>query len=131
MNNRRTFRPDIPQPLEARSDGRLNHSGHRPTSEQRRFSLARSVSVEALNISQSIPAQTSLQDDRLLSRKEICAFLGVSYTTVWSWMRAGKFPRSIDLNGIPKWRESDVRRAVDACPERRLKPLAAAESGEN
>ena len=66
-----------------------------------------------------------LEPDRLIGRKELCRFLGVSYPTVWKWLRAGKFIPAIDCNGIPKWQLSAVRSWVNAQPRRVVKPLSS------
>ena len=40
--------------------------------------------------------------DRLIFRSELIDIVGVSYVTVWSWMRAGTFPRGRDTSaGAP------------------------------
>ena len=39
--------------------------------------------------------------DRLIFRSELIDIVGVSYVTVWSWMRAGTFPRGRDIGGAP------------------------------
>lgn len=73
-----------------------------------------------------IASPRALEADRLIGRKELCRFLGVSYTTVWGWIRSERFVPAIDINGIPKWRLSDVRAWVDARPRRAVKPLPLA-----
>jgi predicted DNA-binding transcriptional regulator AlpA len=48
--------------------------------------------------------------DRMLSRDEVCGRTGKTFATIWSWMRAGKFPRarSASPGGTPMWLESEV-----------------------
>ncbi len=41
--------------------------------------------------------------DRLIFRSELIDTVGVSYVTVWSWMRAGTFPRGRDIGGRTAW----------------------------
>lgn len=40
--------------------------------------------------------------------------LPVSEKTIWTWVREGKFPRPIRLNGRTVWRLSDVNTWIDA-----------------
>jgi prophage regulatory protein len=57
---------------------------------------------------------------RLLSRREVIDRVGVSYPTLWSWMRAGKFPRSRVVGGKVAWLESEIDRWIAELP---IKPL--------
>jgi predicted DNA-binding transcriptional regulator AlpA len=60
---------------------------------------------------------------RLLSRIEVCARIGVSYPTIWKWMREGRFPRSRVMNdGKICWIESDVEKWILGLPVQTLKP---------
>jgi predicted DNA-binding transcriptional regulator AlpA len=62
--------------------------------------------------------------DRLLSKAEVLRLVGFSYATVWAWMRAGRFPRSVVVGTGPAakvaWRESEIRAWLDALPRSRL-----------
>jgi predicted DNA-binding transcriptional regulator AlpA len=58
---------------------------------------------------------------RLLSRAEVVARIGVSFPTIWTWMRAGKFPRSRDINGTPRWLSNEIDAYLLSLPLRRLK----------
>ena len=59
--------------------------------------------------------------DRLIFRSELIDIVGVSYVTVWSWMRAGTFPRGRDIGGRTAWIESEVAAWIASRPIRRLK----------
>src|SRR5271157_2024839 len=59
--------------------------------------------------------------DRLIFRSELIDTVGVSYVTVWSWMRAGTFPRGRDIGGRTAWIESEVAAWIASRPIRRLK----------
>jgi prophage regulatory protein len=59
--------------------------------------------------------------DRLISRDELIDIVGVSYVTVWNWMRAGTFPRGRDIGGRTAWIESEVAAWIASRPIRRLK----------
>jgi predicted DNA-binding transcriptional regulator AlpA len=41
------------------------------------------------------------EDERLLSKAEVIDRTGKSFVTIWTWMRAGKFPRDCDAHGRP------------------------------
>jgi predicted DNA-binding transcriptional regulator AlpA len=57
---------------------------------------------------------------RLLSRREVIDRVGVSYPTLWSWMRAGKFPRSRVIGGKIAWLDFEIERWIMDLP---IKPL--------
>ena len=59
--------------------------------------------------------------DRLIFRGELLDIVGVSYVTVWSWMRAGTFPRGRHIGGRTAWIESEVAAWIASRPIRRLK----------
>ena len=58
---------------------------------------------------------------RLLDKAEILAITGVTFPTVWTWMRAGKFPRSRVAGGKSIWRSDEVEAWLDTLPVRKLK----------
>jgi predicted DNA-binding transcriptional regulator AlpA len=37
------------------------------------------------------------KNPKLISKPEVLDRIGVTYPTIWAWMRAGKFPRSVVL----------------------------------
>lgn len=63
---------------------------------------------------------------RLISKPEVLDRVGVTYPTLWSWMREGRFPRSRELGGKAAWIESEVEAWIAALPVRRLKGDKAA-----
>jgi predicted DNA-binding transcriptional regulator AlpA len=58
---------------------------------------------------------------RLMSKHEVCAIVGVSFPSLWTWMRNGTFPRSRIVGGQSKWLSSDIDQWLAALPVRRLK----------
>jgi predicted DNA-binding transcriptional regulator AlpA len=63
---------------------------------------------------------------RLLTKPEVLLVAGgVSYPTLWSWMRAGTFPRARVVGGKSMWRSDEVQAWLDALPVRPLKGDAA------
>ena len=64
---------------------------------------------------------------RLLSKREVLDRVGLTYPTLWAWMRAGNFPRSRELGGRVAWLESEIEVWMNALPIRRLKGDAPAE----
>jgi predicted DNA-binding transcriptional regulator AlpA len=62
---------------------------------------------------------------RLLSKAEVLAIVGVSFPTIWSWMRAGKFPRArisgSGRNSKSVWRSDEVEQWLAQLPVRKLK----------
>jgi len=57
--------------------------------------------------------------DRLILRNELIDIIGVSYVTIWGWMRAGTFPRGRDIGGRTAWIESEVAAWIASRPIRR------------
>jgi len=66
---------------------------------------------------------------RLLCKTEVLQIVGVSYPTLWAWMRAGKFPRARITGGGSNsksvWRSDEVEQWLAGLPMRRLKGDAA------
>jgi prophage regulatory protein len=59
---------------------------------------------------------------RLLSRQEVCARLGVTYPSIWLWMRQGKFPRSVVISKTKiGWLESEIDAYIASLPRSALK----------
>ena len=58
---------------------------------------------------------------RLISKAELLEKIGVTFPTIWKWMRAGKFPRGREIGGKTMWIEADVEAWILAQPARRLK----------
>ena len=62
---------------------------------------------------------------RLLDKVEIRQITGVSFTTIWKWMRAGHFPRCYAIGHGEKtksvWRSDDIDRWIDGLKVRKLK----------
>jgi predicted DNA-binding transcriptional regulator AlpA len=58
---------------------------------------------------------------RLISKPEVLDRVGVTFPTLWAWMRAGTFPRSRDLGGKACWLESEIDAWIENRPIRRLK----------
>jgi predicted DNA-binding transcriptional regulator AlpA len=58
---------------------------------------------------------------RLLDKPEVMAITGVSFPTIWTWMRDGKFPRSRIVGGKSMWLSTEIEAWIAALPVRRLK----------
>jgi predicted DNA-binding transcriptional regulator AlpA len=59
----------------------------------------------------------------LLGKAKILKITGVSFPTVWAWMRAGTFPRSRIVGGKSMWRSDEIDAWLAGLPLRPLKPL--------
>jgi predicted DNA-binding transcriptional regulator AlpA len=57
----------------------------------------------------------------LLSKRQVLAIINVSYPTLWSWMRRGKFPRSRVVGGKSMWLSTDIEAWLATLPVRKLK----------
>jgi predicted DNA-binding transcriptional regulator AlpA len=58
---------------------------------------------------------------RLLSKNEVLEIVGVTYPSIWSWMRAGAFPRSRIVGGRSMWRSDEIAEWLAGLPVRPLK----------
>jgi predicted DNA-binding transcriptional regulator AlpA len=66
---------------------------------------------------------------KLIYKRELLALIGVSYGSVYNWMRQGRFPLAREL-GPPggrtsriAWLESEITEWLGSRPKRRMKPL--------
>ncbi len=66
-------------------------------------------------------AEQSLENDRLLTRAAVLELTGFSYNTIWKYMRADKFPRSLAVFGRVRWREREITSWLENLPRQRLK----------
>jgi prophage regulatory protein len=61
---------------------------------------------------------------RIMRRKEILELLGVSNTTLWDWIRAGKFPAPISLGPNSRaWLADEIDDLIDRRREERDQSL--------
>jgi predicted DNA-binding transcriptional regulator AlpA len=63
---------------------------------------------------------------RLLDKGEILTITGVTFPTIWAWMRAGTFPRSRIVGGKSMWVSTEVDDWLATLPVRPLKGDEAA-----
>jgi excisionase family DNA binding protein len=64
--------------------------------------------------------------ERLLTRPEIIALVGVTYPTIWKMMKRGEFPAARVLGGRSMWVRSEIDAWVAGLPVRDLKVEAGA-----
>jgi predicted DNA-binding transcriptional regulator AlpA len=57
----------------------------------------------------------------LLTKQDVLKITRVTFPTIWTWMRAGKFPRSRIVVGKSMWLSSEVDAWLAALPLRPLK----------
>jgi prophage regulatory protein len=79
---------------------------------------APATQVESAN---KVAAMVAANQVRLISKPEVLDRVGVTFPTIWKWMREGKFPRSRELGGKVAWIESEVEAWIASLPVRRLK----------
>ncbi len=65
---------------------------------------------------------------RLLDKNEVRAIVGVSFPTIWQWMRRGLFPRSRICRGRSVWRSDEIENWLARLPVRPLKGDAPEEA---
>jgi predicted DNA-binding transcriptional regulator AlpA len=66
-------------------------------------------------------ADRSQGPPRLLSKAEVCAFVGATYPTVWKMMTAKRFPHPRVVGGKSMWLAGEIEGWMQALPQRRLK----------
>jgi prophage regulatory protein len=82
------------------------HTGNPPKQVTREVTTAREKTKQA---------------PRLLSRPEVVALTGFSYSWIWQMMRANKFPRSRIVGGKSMWLSSEIDEWLANLPTRKLK----------
>ena len=60
----------------------------------------------------------------LIDKNEILAITGVSFPTIWVWMRENKFPHARVVVGKSKWHAADIADWLKGLPVRPLKAAA-------
>jgi predicted DNA-binding transcriptional regulator AlpA len=90
--------------------------------------------AEQIEPAETLVAARSYEHDsiRLIFKPELLRLIGVSYGSIFSWMRAGKFPlaREIGPGGRATkiaWFEHEIMAWLAARPERQMKAPAATE----
>jgi prophage regulatory protein len=63
----------------------------------------------------------SANPPRLMDKAEVCRIANASFPSIWSWMRAGKFPRSRIVAGRSMWLSTEIENWLRALPVRPLK----------
>jgi predicted DNA-binding transcriptional regulator AlpA len=59
---------------------------------------------------------SNTDEDRLLRKAQVAEMLGVDPVTLWTWVKAGQFPKGLILNprsSIIAWKLSTVRQWID------------------
>jgi predicted DNA-binding transcriptional regulator AlpA len=56
--------------------------------------------------------------ERLLGKEAVCARVGRTFPTIWSWMRRGLFPRARIVGRTSVWLESEINAWMASLPLR-------------
>jgi predicted DNA-binding transcriptional regulator AlpA len=75
--------------------------------------VSAAVSAAAVDTNQSPP--------RLIDKNELLRRVPFTFPTIWTWMRAGTFPRSRHTGGKTTWVESEVNEWILNRPIQKLK----------
>jgi predicted DNA-binding transcriptional regulator AlpA len=62
---------------------------------------------------------------RFIYKAQVLERTGLSFPTIWGWMRRGLFPQAVDLNGQSAWFEHELNQWFDERPRRQYLPQAA------
>jgi predicted DNA-binding transcriptional regulator AlpA len=66
---------------------------------------------------------------RLLNKKQVLALVPVTFTTLWTWMRQGKFPAARTIGNRPMWLEAEVVGWISSRPPRIYLTLPTKQTG--
>jgi len=64
---------------------------------------------------------------RLITKRQLTAMVGVSYPTIWRWMRAGKFPQGLAVGSLTRWRSDEIDEWLAELPLREAQDAKNAE----
>ena len=77
-----------------------------------------------MNQANNDAAAEQLTLDVFLSKAEVLRRIPITGPTLWSWVRAGKFPRPRTLSpNKTVWLQSEVHEWMQARPQRQYKPI--------
>jgi predicted DNA-binding transcriptional regulator AlpA len=99
---------------------------HNPTGKRRRGRPPASPHTVNPRTNVFVERAKALKDagvpgQRLIGKPEVMAITGASFPTIWSWMRAGTFPRSRIVGGKSMWVSSEIEQWLAGLPVRPLK----------
>jgi prophage regulatory protein len=96
-------------------------------SAQRERAMATSSKFNKLTSADISNAKPVRKGVRLISRQELVDIVGVSFPSIWQWVREGKFPapRKLGKGGRTAWLESEIEAWAANLPVRRYKDDAA------
>lgn len=60
--------------------------------------------------------------NRLISKGEVLERIGVSFPTLWAWMRVGRFPAAREMGGKVCWIEKEIDDWITNRPVKEYKP---------
>ena len=92
----------------------------RHRSRRRARKAALKVAIAA-NTAMAYAAPEKKTPPRLLTKNQVLARIGVTFPTVWAWMRAGEFPRAVVVGNKSMWHEQEINAWITALPRRDLK----------
>lgn len=50
----------------------------------------------------------------LVDAKRAASLLSIGRSTFWDWVKKGKAPKPVEINGLTRWRYEDLRQLVPA-----------------
>ena len=72
-----------------------------------------------------VAANNVRKQSRFIFKPEVLDRVGVSYVTIWQWMRTGAFPASREVGGKVAWLESEIDDWMTTRPLRKYKNAEA------
>lgn len=69
------------------------------------------------------PATITSKPSRFVFKPDVLERTGVTYVSIWKWMRDGRFPLSREVGGKVAWLESEIDTWIASRPVRRYKAM--------
>lgn len=85
----------------------------------------RSRVVPAMDVPAPNAAISPGKPSRFVFKPEVLERTGVTYVSIWKWMREGRFPLSREVGGKVAWLENDIDAWIATRPVRNYKSAEA------
>jgi prophage regulatory protein len=87
--------------------------------------VAQPASDKSALTQSKLSADQFASPSRFVFKPEVLDRVGVSYVSLWQWMREGKFPCSREVGGKVAWLESEIDEWIATRPLRKYKNVEA------
>lgn len=92
-----------------------------PLPPARRAPMPRIDKVNTADRGDSADGDGAARPVRLLFKPEVLKLVGHTFPTIWRWMRAGRFPLSINVGAKTAWYENEINTWIASQPRSQFK----------